>query len=232
MCLHFFETNGHTIHCPTAEHLKYLEYVSEFCKSHGINLLLKGSLSSGEATKFSDIDIVILENRDCIIEKLVSGYGRLIMANCTERPKGILILIYENGICVDLDVRDSITFEELSCSLLLNNQNIKNFIKKELVRNENICVNNNLEKNRWYKLLRLFHRSLIKKLCFKVVEAENILQEIRNEMETYFDIKWHEEYIEDIGLALDYIKKDYKIPEDFYNLICKLINEVTMCEWY
>lgn len=126
--------------CPTAIHLDYLQYMIHFCKSNKINLLLKGSVSTGEATRFSDIDIVIIEDRMDIIEKMVSGYQRIIMSNMTERPKGILIIIYENGLCIDLDVRNSITQEELTKLIILNCENVNNFVSADLVRNKEVKV--------------------------------------------------------------------------------------------
>ncbi len=226
MYSYFFETTNHIIPCPTAEHLDYLQYVYNLCQSYKINLLLKGSMSTGKATKFSDIDIVIIEKRDDIIEKIVSGYQRIIMSNKTERPKGILILIYENGLCIDLDVRNSITSEELNCSILLNCENINDFVKNDLIRYENICIPSVPEREDWYKLLRLFHRSLIKRLCFKITESESILQEVKDEIEKNFNVSWRGKYIDDITIALDCMVKEYKIPGEFNELICKLINEV------
>lgn len=62
--------------CPTETHLEYLQYVIDFCKENKINLLLKGSIATGEATNFSDVDIVVIEDEINIIEKMVSGYKR------------------------------------------------------------------------------------------------------------------------------------------------------------
>lgn len=62
------------------------------------------------------------------------------MSNKTEHPEGILILIYENGLCIDLDVRKSITSEELKHSIQLNCEHINRFVKNDLIRYENICI--------------------------------------------------------------------------------------------
>lgn len=223
---YIFETENHLITCPSAEHLDYLQYIYNICRIYKINLLLKGSVSTGEATKFSDIDIVIIEERDDIIEKIVSGYRSIIMSNKTQRPKGILILIYENGICIDLDVRKSITSEELNHSILLNSVNIDDYVRNGLIRYENICIPSVPEREEWYKLLRLFHRSLIKRLCLKITEADSILQEIKDEIEKHFSVSWRGKYIDDIKIALECMEKEYEIPGNFHKLICDLINEV------
>lgn len=148
------------------------------------------------------------------------------MSNKTERPKGILILIYENGLCIDLDVRNSITPEELNHSIVLNCENINDFIKSDIIRYENICIPSVPERDDRYKLLRLFHRSLIKRLSLKITEADSILQEIKNEIDKDFNINWRGKYIDDIKIALKCIEEEYTIPEKFNKLIYKLINDV------
>lgn len=212
--------------CPTETHLEYLQYVIDFCKENKINLLLKGSIATGEATNFSDVDIVVIEDEINIIEKMVSGYKKIIMSNLTERPKGILIIVYENGLCIDIDVRKTVTQDELTSSIMLNCENISNFVSEELVRNKNIRIPSIPERNEWYKLLRLFHRSLIKKGCLKQKEAESILQEIRIELEDEYQILWSKDYFEDIQLALYFIEKKYAIPTELKNYIQSLIKEV------
>lgn len=148
------------------------------------------------------------------------------MSNLTERPKGILIIVYENGLCVDIDVRKTVTQDELTSSIMLNCENISNFVSEELVRNKNIRIPSIPERNEWYKLLRLFHRSLIKKGCLKQKEAESILQEIRIELEDEYQILWSKDYFEDIQLALYFIEKKYAIPTELKNYIQSLIKEV------
>lgn len=212
--------------CPTEAHLEYLQYVIDFCTENKINLLLKGSISTGEATTFSDVDIVVIEDKINIIEKMVSGYKKIIMSNITERPKGILIIVYENGLCVDLDVRKKVTRDELTSSIILNCENINNYVSEELVRNENIKIPSIPERDEWYKLLRLFHRSLIKKGCSKEKEAESILQEIRFELENEYQILWSKDYFEDIQRALYFIEKKYAIPTELKNYMQSLMKEV------
>lgn len=214
------------VSCPTEKHLEYLQYMIDFCKEYKINLLLKGSIADGKATAFSDVDIVVIEDEEYIIEKMVSGYKKIIMSNLTERPKGILIIVYENGLCVDLDVRKKVTQSELISSVMLNCENINNFVSNKLVRNENIKIPSIPERDKWYKLLRLFHRSLIKKGCSKEKEAESILQEIRIEIEKETPALWSKDYLEDIQLALHFIEKKYVTPIELKNLIQNLIDEV------
>lgn len=56
------------------------------------------------------------------------------MSNKTKHPEGILILIYENGLCIDLDVRKSITSKELKHSIQLNCEHINRFVKNDLTK--------------------------------------------------------------------------------------------------
>ena len=56
------------IPCSTAEHLHF--YIFNLCQIYKIDLLLKESILTGKATNFLGIDIVIMDKRDAIIEKL------------------------------------------------------------------------------------------------------------------------------------------------------------------
>lgn len=83
-------------------------------------MILKGSLTKGTATKFSDIDLIILGSIDSSkVDKIISIYGNPVMTNFTENPKGILILIYQDNISVDLDIRETISQEDLQNSKVL-----------------------------------------------------------------------------------------------------------------
>lgn len=219
-------TDRNVINCPAAIHLDYLQYMIHFCTTNKINLLLKGSVAAGTATKFSDIDIIVLEDKMDMIEQMVSGYKKIIMSNMTERPKGILILIYEDGLCIDLDVRKSVTQEELTNSVVLNSENIDNYVRADLVRNEEVKIPSVPEREDWYKLLRLFHRSLIKKGCQKEKEAESILQEIRVETEMEDSVLWSGNYLDDMQLALEIMEKKYVIPVEIKALIQNLMKAV------
>lgn len=214
------------IKCPTKTHLEYLQYIVSFCKEYKINLLLKGSLSIGQASAFSDVDIVIIEDRIDVIEKLVSGYKNIVMSNVTERPVGILIIVYEDGLCVDLDVRKKITLEEKVSSVVLNYEDLSNYIANEMVRNKDIEIPSIPKRTEWYKVLRLFHRSLIKKGCLKEREAEELLQEIRIILEKENPVLWSNSYVEDIQYALELIEERYTVPVELKKLIKHLIKEV------
>lgn len=49
---------------PSSNYRNYIESIYEFCKNNRFSMILKGSLAKGTATKFSDIDLIILGNID------------------------------------------------------------------------------------------------------------------------------------------------------------------------
>ena len=63
------------------------------------NLDLK-PFSKGTATEFSDIDIYINTDNPSVVYNFIYGYGRPIYISQTLNPRGILIVIYENGVAV------------------------------------------------------------------------------------------------------------------------------------
>ena len=117
---------NHSIQFPTIDFKNYIEYIFKYCEEKGFSLILKGSLVKGTKNKHTDIDLIILgpitnDNMDDII----SIYDMPVMTNFTENPKGIFILIYKNGICVDLELRETVLQEEIEkyIVLLRNNSN-------------------------------------------------------------------------------------------------------------
>ncbi|GLC30187.1 nucleotidyltransferase domain-containing protein [Clostridium omnivorum] len=164
---------------PSSKYRNYIEAVYNFCKSNGLSMILKGSLAKGTATKFSDIDLIILGNiNSSKVDELISLYGNPVMTNFTENPKGILILVYQDNISVDLDLRETISQQDLQDSIVILKYDI-NFIidNKEIIRKQ---VKSEYISNRpeWYKTLRLLHRGIIKYLSNKTDSAYELLEEI------------------------------------------------------
>ncbi|GKX30906.1 hypothetical protein SH1V18_33860 [Vallitalea longa] len=109
----------------------FVEKVYAYCKQNEFTMILKGSLLKGTATKFSDIDLVILgEIFEQQADELISLYGEPVMTNYTKNPKGILILLYKDTLSVDLDIRETVSEYELKNSRVLlrydRNININN----------------------------------------------------------------------------------------------------------
>ena len=58
-------------------------------------MILKGSLAKGTATKYSDIDLIILGNiKDSKIDEIITLYGNLVMTTLTENPKGMIYNVF------------------------------------------------------------------------------------------------------------------------------------------
>lgn len=102
------------INYPALNYKNYIERIYEFCKDNKFSMILKGSVANGIATKFSDIDLIILGDiTGEKVDELITLYDNPIMINFTENPKGILILVYQDNTSVDLDLRETISQEDL-----------------------------------------------------------------------------------------------------------------------
>lgn len=210
---------------PTPNHAQYLHYASAFCRTYKIPLILKGSLSKGNATPFSDIDIIIGMKDDFTVDECIKGYKSIAMSNYTEKPKGILSIVYCDTICVDIDVRQKITKNELEKGVVIAPYLLDTYIGDELVRVTDFSISSIPKRDETYKTLRLFHRSLIKKLCGKNQNALDILKEIYDELNlnAIFDKSNYKVLIQK---ALNYIKGGYLIPAELDSILQNYINIV------
>lgn len=210
---------------PSSNYKNYIESVYEFCEKNRFSMILKGSLAKGTATKFSDIDLIILGNIDSHkVDEIILLYGNPVMTNFTENPKGILILVYQDNISVDLDIRERISQQDLNNSIVLLKYDT-NFIidNKEIIRKK---VESNYIPNRpeWYKVLRLLHRGTIKYLSNKTDSAYNILEEIKESLTLLkiTDLSFSNNFKDDIKCIFDKFCKEFKVDSQievlFYNL--------------
>ena len=72
---------------------------------------MKGSIQKDTAHKFSDIDLVLKRMDKELVREFIFNFGEVVLISRTQRPLGILIVIYSDGLCLDLDFRDKITRE-------------------------------------------------------------------------------------------------------------------------
>jgi len=86
---------------------EYIEYVRKFAEAHGKHIWLGGSFLRGNPTAFSDVDISVLLDKDSL-RTFIYGYGEPVYLSYTTNPEGIIIVIYEDGVAVDLEVIDSV----------------------------------------------------------------------------------------------------------------------------
>ena len=203
-------------------HKKFIEYVKDFAYENKVHIWLGGSFLRGNASSFSDVDISVLGNCS-LVEKLIYGYGKPVYLSHTSNPKGILIVIYEDGLAVDLDVIKSVTIPE---NEYFHEEDIK---KCDFVRDEMISEKMTLQEEVPYQMARLFHRSLIKYLAGKKELGISVANEIAAYMgsEEVFD---ESNYKSQILHTLKRYNEQYKLPEKYLNLLLKLTDELTKTE--
>lgn len=216
------------INYPSLNHKNYIESIFKFCKENRLSLILKGSLAKDTATKYSDIDLIILGNiEDSKVNELITRYGNPVMTNFTENPKGILILVYDDNIAVDLDIRETISPEDLENSKILLKYDT-NFIinNKEVIRKE---IVSKYMPNRpiWYKTLRLLHRGTIKYLSNKNHSAYNLLSEIKESLTilNINDLDLKNNFEEDIQCIFKRICKEFQVDSQIEVLFNTLFRE-------
>lgn len=196
---------------------RYIEYVSMFAKENKMHIWLGGSFLKGTATKFSDVDISVFCTKD-ELNKLIYGYGKPVYISYTQKPTGILIIIYEDGVAVDIEMIENIYITD---SEFFHMDDIK---IQEYSRNEKICTEIALRDDMSYQILRLFHRSLIKFLSGK----QDIGVSIANEVASFNNSCsiFRDNYKEGIGNLLKSFNEQYKLPIEYYEILCELVAEL------
>jgi len=161
---------------PTDLHRKYVAYITSFCRDNHISLLLKGSVAKGTAREFSDIDLLLCGDMNTdFLDRLIEGFGKTVMTNITENPKGILILDYADGISVDLDIRETVLESELAGAVLLCDNG---FSISEKTTRKYIPGTYFPERPAWYKAIHLIHRCTVKHLCGREKTARSLIAEV------------------------------------------------------
>ena len=201
---------------------QFIEYVKDFAYENKVHIWLGGSFLRGNASSFSDVDISVLGDISSV-EKLIYGYGKPVFLSHTSNPKGILIVIYEDGVAVDLDVIKSVTVPD---NEFFHEESIK---KYDFVRDETISEEMALQEDLPYQMARLFHRSLIKYLAGKKELGICVANEIAAYMgsEEVFD---ESNYKSQILHTLKRYNEQYKLPEKYLNLLLELTDELTKTE--
>ena len=92
--------------CPSDTHKQFLEYAFCFFQEKNCKAILKGSIQKDTAHKFSDIDLVLKRMDKELVREFIFNFGEVVLISRTQRPLGILIVIYSDGLCLDLDFRD------------------------------------------------------------------------------------------------------------------------------
>jgi len=213
---------------PSLNYRNYIECVYKFCQDNRFSMILKGSLASGKATKYSDIDLIILGDiADCKIDEVITLYSKPVMTNITENPKGILILVYRDTISIDLDIREAISQKDLvNCKVLLRYDT--NFIicNEKIIRKQ-ITSKYIPDRPIWYKTLRLIHRGTIKYLSNKTDSAYDLLLEIKekiNVLEVY-NLNYNNNFTNDIQCIFNKICEKFEVDLQIKILFNTLFKE-------
>jgi predicted nucleotidyltransferase len=188
-------------------------------------MILKGSVAKGVATKYSDIDLIILGDiTKNEVDELITLYDKPIMTNFTENPKGILILVYPDNISVDLDIRETISQEDLIDSKVLLKYDKNYILSNEPIIRRQITSDYIPNRPTWYKILRLLHKGVLKYLSNKADSAYIFLSEIKESLNdlNINTLKFSGNFEDDIQCIFNEFCKRFEIDSQinvlFYNL--------------
>ena len=151
--------------------LKFIRYISGFAVANATHIWLGGSFRKGTATPYSDVDISVYGDPERV-KQLIYGYGNPVFLSRTSNPPGILVVVYEDGVAVDLEVVRSI---EISGAEYFHREDIK---QREYQRDENAFRDVVQRDDEPYQVSRLFHRSLCKYLSGKKELGVSVANEI------------------------------------------------------
>lgn len=216
------------INYPSPEYKNYIECIYEFCKDNGFSMILKGSLAKGTATKFSDIDLIVLGNIDSSkVDEIITLYGNPVMTNFTENPKGILILVYKDNISVDLDIRETVSQEDLVNSNIILKYDSNFIINNKSVIRKQITSEYMPNRPEWYKILRLLHRAVIKYLSNKNESAYELLSEIKESLikVKVTGLNFNNKFEEDIRSIFNEFCKEFEVDSQIKLLFNNLFKE-------
>lgn len=198
---------------------KYIEYVRDYSQTTGTHIWLGGSFLHGNPTPFSDVDISAYTGLDAL-KTFIYGYGDPIYMSYTSNPEGIIIVIYENGVAVDLEVIESVDVTDNSCFFHMENIMDRVFNRNSSISRE-ICHRNDLP----YQIARLFHRSLIKYLAGKKEAGVNIANEIVAFLNSDRYVT-ETDYKSVISRLIDQYHDKYPLDTEYRNLCFELIKHI------
>lgn len=197
---------------------RYIKYVRQFAEENKCHIWLGGSFLCGTATLYSDVDISAHCNSD-YLRRLIYGYGNPVYLSFTHKPLGILIIIYEDGVAVDLEIIKKIDSVNND---FFHTDDIKLY---DYSRNEKLCREFSLRDDIHYQISRLFHRSLIKFLSGK----EDLGVSIANEIVLFKNYNIFIDKVNYKNSIIDLIKiynEQYQLPLDYLNILYELIEKL------
>lgn len=197
---------------------QYIDYVMRFAKENKSHIWLSGSFLQGTSTVFSDVDISAFCSAENL-NKLIYGYWKPVYISFTHKPPGILIIIYEDGVAVDLEIIEKIDIADRE---FFHTNDIK---LCDYSRNEKLCKDFSLREDIHYQISRLFHRSLIKFLSGK----QDIGVSIANEVATFINCNIlidKASYKNNIIDLLKVFNEQYQLPLEYLAILCELIEKM------
>lgn len=194
---------------------RFIQYAAEFAKANAVHIWLGGSFQKGNATPYSDVDISVLGDVSAV-RRLIYGYGKPVFLSHTTNPPGILIVIYEDGVAVDLEIVKTIRFPETE---FFHTEEIKSI---EYKRDESAFRELVLRDDEPYQISRLFHRSLSKYLSGK----RDIGISVANEIAAFLseeDVQSPMYYKSRIEEMLDAFSTQYTISNEYETILRSMI---------
>ena len=81
-----------------------------FAATEKTHVWLGGSFGRRTGGRYSDVDLAIAPSDAEVVRRFIYGYAQPVFLSKMENPRGILIIIYENGAAVDLEALAQIGF--------------------------------------------------------------------------------------------------------------------------
>ncbi|MBN1699860.1 MAG: nucleotidyltransferase domain-containing protein [Spirochaetales bacterium] len=183
---------------------------------------MKGSMANGTAKRFSDIDVMLFFTEEKMILDTIIEFDKPLMVNATECPKGILMVSYPGGLCVELDCRDHVKQEEIDNAIILIDTHI-DVREDEVIRKESVLFY--ITQNIIHQYLRLLYKALLKYLCDKPDHAQDLLRELNGcASELQFNpIEFDGKFNEHALRLYRNIRSKYHIESELDEELCWLI---------
>ncbi len=194
---------------------EYIAYVRAFAETNRDHIWLGGSFLRGNPTPFSDVDISAYMGVDSLRD-FIYGYEKTVYISYTTNPEGIIIVIYEDGVAVDLEVIESV---DVTDNDFFHVESIKNH---EFRRNSSICREFCLRNDVPYQTARLFHRSLIKYLAGKKETGVSVANEIASFLGSGSSVT-ESNYKNGITSLIEDYHAKYPLDTEYRNLCLELI---------
>lgn len=198
-----------------------IAYAERFAAAEKTHVWLGGSFGRGTGGRYSDVDLAMAPSDTEVVRRFIYGYAQPVFLSKTENPRGILIVVYENGIAVDLEVLEQIDFA--SGGGFFHRMDYK---RLPYTRDENIWRELVLRDDPAYARSRLFHRCLLKFLAGREREADSILQEVASFFPEYPDTSPAGGFKERIVHYLTLFGRLYDLPEKYRGELYRLIGDI------